>query len=134
MWTCAWGLTPLTDFLIKQGADFQNHRSIEGANALMYASFYGRIDIVILLLENGANVNLKDISGCTAMDKAVLTENWKILKLLINSGGRYESLVPVDIDWDRVVPLDPEIQDRNSSIEQWLLSWENYYSNRSEHP
>jgi ankyrin repeat protein len=128
MWTCAWGFTDLAGSLINQGADFQEHCSIEGSTALMYSSFHGRVDIVELLLEKGANPNYRDISRYTAMDKAALTKNWKILRLLMNSGGRYDSLVPIDINWEQVMPVDPEIQETENAIDQWLLKWEAYSS------
>jgi uncharacterized protein len=127
MWSCAWGLTNLCNFLIEQGADFKNHFSITGSTALMNASYYGRIDIVKLLLDKGANPNEKDSSGCTAMDKCALTENWKILKLLMNSGGNYNLLVPIDVDWEQVIPIDPETQELLNPIDTWLANWESYY-------
>jgi uncharacterized protein len=127
MWSCAWGLTNLCNFLIEHGADFKSHFSITGATALMDAAYYGRIDIVKLLLNKGVNPNQKNSSGCTAMDKCVLTENWKILKLLMNSGGNYKYLVSIDVDWEQVIPIDPETQELLHPIDSWLANWENYY-------
>lgn len=45
------------------------------------------IDMVKLLLENGADVNLKDRHGNDALWKAIINYNFEIVKLLVESGA-----------------------------------------------
>jgi len=54
--------------LIELGTDV-NEKS-NGMTPLMIASRYNRVEIVELLLKNGANINLKDSKGKTALQHA----------------------------------------------------------------
>ena len=54
----------------------------------MSASMNGHIKIVQLLLANGADVNLKDSEGDTALDEAELNDNTEIIKLLKSAGAK----------------------------------------------
>lgn len=49
----------------------------------MLAVKHGKIDLVELLLENGAAVNLQDVDGSTALMCAVEHEALNIVKLLL---------------------------------------------------
>jgi len=49
-----------------------NEKDTEGTTALMAAVSEGRIDIVKVLIEKGADVNIKDHSGFTALAMATL--------------------------------------------------------------
>ena len=55
----------------------------------MYATVNGKINIVKLLLDNGANVSETDEHGNTALDLAVLKSNQDIIDLL-NSRSKYK--------------------------------------------
>jgi len=57
--------------LIKKGVDVNYQGKDSRETALMNASEQGDIDIMKVLLENGANVNLKSHSGNTALNYAV---------------------------------------------------------------
>ena len=62
--------------------------SINGRTALMLASEAGHFEVVKYLVENGANANLKDNDGKTALDFA---ETDEIRQFLINNGAKNES-------------------------------------------
>ena len=111
MWASAWGWTDLVTTLIDRGASFKSYCAMDGETALMTAAYHGRIDVVEVLLDRGAKVNQKDISGQTASRSAVLSQNWKILKTLMDKGGKYTSIIftDTDLDWEQVVPKDPDI-------------------------
>jgi ankyrin repeat protein len=47
-----------------------NHQNYAGQTALMMASLFGREDIIRLLLEHGANPDLKDRQGNTSIKLA----------------------------------------------------------------
>jgi len=54
--------------MVEFGSDV-NEKS-NGMTPLMIASRYNRVEIVELLLKNGANINLKDAKGKTALQHA----------------------------------------------------------------
>jgi len=54
----------------------------DGCNALMTAAMYGQKKVVELLLQNGANPDLKDAKGRTALDYARMEGHEDIVKLL----------------------------------------------------
>jgi ankyrin repeat protein len=58
--------------LIAHGAD-PNSRTVNGSTALHQASKFGRIEIVRLLIEHGANVEVKNDEGETPLDILVLS-------------------------------------------------------------
>ncbi len=45
------------------------------------------VDIVKLLIQNGANVNAQDRDGCTALHEASEVRNYKIVKVLLSHGA-----------------------------------------------
>jgi hypothetical protein len=77
--------------LIGEGIDV-NAANAKGATALMVAALNGQLDIVRLLLRNGANVNLKmkDI-GVTALHWASQDGNADIVKELLSAGADIHS-------------------------------------------
>jgi len=59
----------------------------DGDTALMWASMYGHIEVVKLLLEAGADVNAKTIDGDTALKWASDYGHTEIVKLLLEAGA-----------------------------------------------
>lgn len=70
--------------LINNGCDI-NLKDCYGYTPLIIASMYHNKNMVILLIEKGANVNLVDIDCRTALMYTV--DNYDITKLLIDSGA-----------------------------------------------
>jgi uncharacterized protein len=75
----------------------------KGTTALMLAAYAGRIDIVIILLKSGAQVNAQDSDGQTALTYAILGDRqWphqpldetrkKIIQILLDFGANPHSL------------------------------------------
>jgi len=65
-----------------------NANSNGGYTALIWASIYGRTEIVAMLLEQpGIDVNITNTNGETALDFAIYDENTEIVKLLIRKGA-----------------------------------------------
>lgn len=79
--------------LLKQGANVNAVGENDGWSALMWASRNGRIEVVKLLLEKGANVNYGDKEDWTALMIAIETRNKEIVKLLLlqNANVNYRS-------------------------------------------
>lgn len=60
-----------------------NARDCDGRTALMYAAYYGLVDVVKLLLQHGATPQLQDWTDhLTALDYAVRSNNIEICELL----------------------------------------------------
>ncbi|CAD6199393.1 unnamed protein product [Caenorhabditis auriculariae] len=66
-WASAFGSLEMVQYLCDKGADVnKGHKS----SSLHYAACFGRPDIVKLLLQRGANPDLRDEDGKTALDKS----------------------------------------------------------------
>ncbi len=59
----------------------------EGQSALNIASWGGRVQIVKLLLDKGADLTAKDSDGCTALHLATDTGCVEVVKLLLDKGA-----------------------------------------------
>ena len=74
--------------LLDKGVDV-NTKTQYGATALAYACDKGHIEVVKLLLEHGANVNVKDtFYGEVPIDWAISKDNVEIIKLLVDKGAQ----------------------------------------------
>ncbi|WP_457743910.1 ankyrin repeat domain-containing protein [Sulfurimonas sp.] len=68
--------------LIAQGKDVNDTTRKSGFTALMAAACYGRVAIAKILLENGADKDIRDMKGFTALDFARKMNKKSILELL----------------------------------------------------
>lgn len=75
--------TQILEHLISRGIDL-NAQDSEGRTPLMDAIIQGDLEAVKLLRKNGANINLKDAYGNTALILASLVNNSEIVQYLIN--------------------------------------------------
>lgn len=66
-WASAFGSIEMVQYLCDKGADVNKGNK---SSSLHYAACFGRPDIVKLLLQRGANPDLRDEDGKTALDKA----------------------------------------------------------------
>ena len=64
------GNTEIVKLLLECGNININHQNIYGSTALLIASWYCELKIVKLLLEAGADVNIEDVNGNTALSWA----------------------------------------------------------------
>ena len=62
----------------------------DGMTSLLYAVKYDNFELVRLLVENGANVNTRDINGSNSLAIARLTGNTQISDYLIERGAEQE--------------------------------------------
>ncbi len=74
------------DDLLVRGANV-NHKNNFGNTALMWSSFYGRLDMVKILVERGANVDDVNNVGTTPLIWASKSGKFEIVKFLIESGA-----------------------------------------------
>ena len=64
-----------------------NIQNEHGWTALMIASYHGNLDVVKVLVENGADVNIQSNTGLTALMIASHTDHLDVVKLLIEIGA-----------------------------------------------
>lgn len=61
-----------------------------GCTALRTAAIFGEYDAAKLLIDAGANVNMKDTVGKTPLDYAIENGHKDVVDLLLNSSARHE--------------------------------------------
>lgn len=118
--------------LLRKGNININYQEpIYGRTLLMFAVTSHKYDFVEILLQNGANVNLRDYSdGATAIIDAVdfdsnFGNQTKILKLLVNYGANIndvEGLIIRDTKHERFTPLSKACRMGKEEIVKFLLS------------
>jgi len=72
----------MVEYLLEHGLDVNHTNRKSGFTALMAATCYGRVELVKLLLQKGANQYAKDTKGFTATDFARKMNKRSILELL----------------------------------------------------
>lgn len=79
------------ELLLKAGVNpnssWKNEKQKKNIFALTNTAGYGKTGMVKLLLENGADINLQDENGETALMYAIQTGNKETIKLLIDNGA-----------------------------------------------
>ncbi|XP_042010751.1 integrin-linked protein kinase 1-like isoform X2 [Salvia splendens] len=104
--------------LLTSGVDV-NFRDIDDRTALHVAACQGFGDVAKLLLENGANVDLKDRWGGTPLADAIHYKNHDVIELLEKHGAK-QVLAPLQVENVGQLPdyeIDPKEIDFTNSIE-----------------
>jgi ankyrin repeat protein len=71
----------IVNYLLEKGQDVNKTTRKSGFTALMCSTCYGRVEITKVLLKNGANQNIKDSKGFSAIDFARKMNKKSILAL-----------------------------------------------------
>ena len=86
------GSATLLENLIMQGAEV-NARDKGAWTPLHLAAKNGHVEALKILLENGANVNVKDIKhGWTPLHIAIVSKQYKAANILIRAGSSINEL------------------------------------------
>src|SRR5262245_41069080 len=75
------------EILLTDPAVDLNAQDTAGVTILMLASYYGHRDLVSLILRRGANPNLRDKQGRSALERAIAEWHQDIIELLIQAGA-----------------------------------------------
>jgi len=70
-------------FFAKSGAELVNQKNIGGATPLLLACREGNLEIVKILIDNGANINATDNEGWTPLMRAALAGKKDVVDLLM---------------------------------------------------
>jgi ankyrin repeat protein len=92
--SCLLGHTTTVCYLLTlpEKTDLVKHESKTGFTALRFACTKGHIEIVRLLLENSANIDVKDDIGFTSLSAASASGHTDVVKLLVENGADVETL------------------------------------------
>jgi ankyrin repeat protein len=108
------GETSTVEKLIDSGVDVNQQNQVTKETALMTAVRSEEIDVVAILLRAGANPNLQDVSGMTALMWAVEggDKNTNLVRILLDAGARpsiSDKSGVTAIDIAKALPTRPEI-------------------------
>ena len=74
-------------FFSRDGKYVVNKRNLGGATSLHIAARNGNLDIVKILIQASANVNLSDNEGYTPLMRVAIANNHEVFSLLLKSGA-----------------------------------------------
>jgi len=83
---CEIGFLPIIKKMIKDGADVNQVNPVNYQTPLFYASYYDQISTINLLIQNGANVKVKDICKNSILISLFPHVNLEVIKILIENG------------------------------------------------
>lgn len=89
-----------------------------GEKSLSIAVFYGRLVMVLWLIENGANVNQLGVCSITPLMRAYQNNQIKIAKLLIDHGADKMQLV----ESSSALILCESLKKHNVSLDEFVAS------------
>lgn len=107
--------------LIQEGADMEARQGSNGRTALHIAAARGSIEDMVLLLENGADVNISSAEGLTALDFAAIQGNLEMVTLLLDYNAKVDTLgIRKMTPLDQVIMANDNNKDRPRIIELLL--------------
>lgn len=87
-WAVRYGFKEMVELLITEGkADVHQQRKLGLFSPIVLASALGHAEITEVLLQNGANVNIKVSSGFTPLHYAAMEGNTETARVLIRQGA-----------------------------------------------
>ncbi len=87
MWHCLEGNDEIVEELLKRDADLYARTYKAGETCLHGAVVLNRSSIAEILLKRGMDVNVRSNHGHTALDRALMEENLRMIDLLRSYGG-----------------------------------------------
>jgi len=97
--------------LIDDGINVNSTNEKNGWTALHYAADKGRAKIAKILIENGADIDRRDVKGRTPLHIAAIKGNVKVAKVLLNYGAD-----PNVLDAKGKRPLDYSLENQRKAL------------------
>jgi ankyrin repeat protein len=104
---------PMIQLLLDAKAHINHKANYSGDTALIYAAANGKADVVKLLLENGADLTIKNKKGSTAMDIALANGDMKIAAILRSQGAPMQPTAAMP-------SMDAIFNKGYDGVKQWL--------------
>lgn len=113
--------TDALEVLLKYGVNINHQTAFVGTTALQRAAEQNKLEFVLTLLSNGANPNIENNEGKTALD---LATNQGVIDLLISKGGKKGSGISKMDKFTARQKLekDPRLQELRQSLEGKLYN------------
>jgi ankyrin repeat protein len=87
----AQGSVPLVEILIAHGANLEALSEDRGARAIHLAATFGELEMLTLLLDDGAEIEAQDNTGQTPLLIAAATNNLEAVNVLLDRGADLEA-------------------------------------------
>ena len=104
----------MNEFILKNGVNW--HLDETENTLLILSCIYNRLDLVKLLIEHNADLNLQNSDLMTALHEAVKNQNIKIVELLLSHHAN-----PLIADKNQEMPLDIAIKLNDKEISELLM-------------
>jgi ankyrin repeat protein len=82
----------ITKLLLLKGAEVNTREDTEGLTPLIIACHWGRVGIARVLIDNGADIEIRDNWGWTPLMKAAAYGHTEIVDALLESGARVNAI------------------------------------------
>ncbi|KAL7938651.1 hypothetical protein V8C35DRAFT_288776 [Trichoderma chlorosporum] len=115
-WAFAMGRIDVVKLLISYGAAVDPKDDVQRTTPLLSVSFRDHMDLISLLLENGADVNYTDMTDESPLLSAIYGGNEDVIKLLLDHGADTEYTTI-----DGTSPLSWALQINSTSLIKLLL-------------
>lgn len=113
------GLITVVEYIVNMNCCSINITSLDdGQSTLHRACRGGNLDVAKLLVNNGADINLRDFNEMTPFLYACASQNLELVKFLASSGPK--SIVSA-VNQDDENGLDFSIRNRDTEMVKWLL-------------
>jgi ankyrin repeat protein len=103
LWASREGMTKIVELLLSCGASPNHLDAWMGANAGHKAGYWGRTDVMKLLVKSNMDINARGLAnGYTPLHDAVSGNHYETAKVLVEAGARvdiegHDGLTPLDI-------------------------------------
>ncbi|XP_062567909.1 uncharacterized protein LOC134230148 [Saccostrea cucullata] len=112
----------IANLLLENGADIEQKDEVLGWTACFVATWFGKIEMLDLLLSKGSDANRFDLQQRTPLIIAVLRNNEQAVSVLLRYGASiYDQFLYFDLYLDRSFCFQEALLNKNSNIVQMLL-------------
>jgi ankyrin repeat protein len=116
LWAASNGYTDLVELLISKGVEINQKNELTGETALIFASKGGHNKTVSLLINNNADITIRDNVGKTALEWAATKGNKIIVRQLLAASDK------VSLEYNGHNPLVSAVYSKDLSTVKYLVA------------